>query len=97
MASIRPFATRPAVADRGSEVAILRDELAKAQADVARLLTRVQGAEAGEAHYQRLYRSMLMAYADVARERDQARLLVQAMGEQAPCWESGPSTPGGAS
>lgn len=89
--SVRPLSSQPTPAIRGDEVAILREAIATEQARVVELLQRVQAAEQGETHYKRLYRSMLMAYAEVARERDDARAHAQAIGEQAPVWESGPS------
>lgn len=90
MTDIRPFAQRPAeplAAIRGDEVAILRDELAKAQAQITDLMGRAHTAEIGERYYRDLYRGALLAHRHVTRERDQARAHAQAIGEQQPVWE----------
>jgi hypothetical protein len=91
MPDLRPqnnHAADPMLAVRGSEVAILREAIAEAQAQVVELAQRVVDAEQSERYYRGLYRALLREYAVMHQQRNQARAHAQAIGEQQPVWEA---------
>jgi uncharacterized coiled-coil DUF342 family protein len=76
---IRPAPSDPLTALRGDEIAILREMIADAQAQILGLAERVVDAEAKVKHYRGLYEAILEQYGLMKEQRDQARADADAM------------------